>query len=115
MTAKDPRTTPTGIKAPHGAQTFEIAWADGATHRLPHRILRGYCPCATCQGHGGGVRFQDVGSPELRNVQQVGNYALEIEWGDTHATGIYPYPYLRKLGELHAVHGDAMPEALPEL
>src|SRR5690242_6986219 len=59
MAASDPRVTPTGVKAPHGARIFEISWADGATHRVPHRILRGYCPCAGCQGHGGITRFID--------------------------------------------------------
>jgi DUF971 family protein len=115
MPATDPRSTPTGVKAPHGARIFEISWADGTTHRLPHRILRGYCPCAGCQGHGGTTRFIDAGDPELREVGQVGNYALELGWGDGHATGIYTFRYLRQLGELHAAHGDALPTHHPEL
>lgn len=113
--AADPRTTPTGVKAPHGARVFEITWADGRIHRIPHRILRGYCPCASCQGHGAGTRFVDSGDPELRELGQVGNYAIELTWGDGHATGIYPFPYLRRLGELHAEHGSALPERCPEL
>jgi DUF971 family protein len=115
MTPRESRTTPTGIKAPHGATVFQISWADGTVHHLPHRILRGYCPCAGCQGHGGGIRFHDAGAPDLLKLQQVGNYALELEWSDRHATGIYTFPYLRQLGELHAVHGDALPETLPEI
>ncbi len=111
----DPRTTPTGVRAPRGARIFEISWADGRTSRLPHRILRGYCPCASCQGHSGGVAFIEAGEPELGDVAQVGNYALELGWGDGHATGIYPFPYLRRLGDLHAQHGDALPEKFPEL
>ncbi|HEX7670459.1 MAG TPA: DUF971 domain-containing protein [Polyangiaceae bacterium] len=110
-----PQTTPTGVKAPHGAHTFEISWADGRTHKIPHRILRGYCPCASCQGHAAGTRFVEAGDPEVRELGQVGNYAIELTWGDGHATGIYPFPYLRRLGELHAVHGDALPDRYPEL
>ena len=115
VTAMDPRNVPTSVKAPHGSRTFEITWADGQIHRLPHRILRGYCPCAGCQGHGGGIRFVDAGDPELRNIAQVGNYALEFGWGDSHTTGIYTFSYLRRLGDLHAIHGDALPEKVPAL
>jgi DUF971 family protein len=111
----DPRTTPTGVKAPHGAQTFEMTFADGRTLRISHRLLRGYCPCAGCQGHGGGVSFVDAGSPELREIHQVGNYALELVWGDAHSTGIYTYRFLRQLLELAAAHGDSLPEHHPAL
>lgn len=115
MTSTD-RTRPTGVRAPHGADVFEIEWADGAVSRLPHRILRGYCPCAGCQGHGGGIHFQEPASSlELRDVGQVGNYALALTWGDGHSTGIYTFTYLRRLGDLVAAHGDALPEAHPEL
>lgn len=104
-----------GVKAPHGARVMELAWSDGRASRLPHRILRGYCPCASCQGHSGAIRFTDSGDPELRTVGQVGNYALELGWGDGHATGIYTYTFLRRLAELYDTHGDALPERLPEL
>ncbi len=113
--AVDPRNVPTSVKAPHGARVFEISWADQKHCRLPHRILRGYCPCAGCQGHGGGIHFVDAGDPELRNIAQVGNYALEFGWGDGHATGIYTFTYLRKLCDLYAQHGDALPEKVPDL
>ena len=115
MPATDPRTSPMGVRAPHGARVFEITWADGQTLPVPHRVLRGYCPCAGCQGHASGIRFQEAGDPELREISQVGNYALELGWGDGHATGIYTFRYLRRLGELVKEHGAALPEALPEL
>jgi DUF971 family protein len=111
----DPRTTPTGVKAPHGAKVFEMTFADGQTLRISHRLLRGYCPCAGCQGHGGGISFVEAGSPELREIKQVGNYALELGWGDAHATGIYTYRYLRQLFDLAAAPGEALPERHPEL
>lgn len=111
----DPKLTPTSVKAPHGARVFEISWADQRTFRLPHRVLRGYCPCAGCQGHGGSTRFIDAGEPELRDIAQVGNYAFEFGWGDGHSTGIYTFSFLRRLCELHAEHGDALPEKVPDL
>lgn len=95
----DPKTTPRLVKAPHGAQEMSITWADGATTVLPHRILRGYCPCAHCQGHGGTIRFVEGGNTELRELEQVGNYALQLTWGDLHASGIYTFRYLRHLAD----------------
>src|SRR5262249_51476445 len=115
MPSSQANLTLTGVKAPHGARPVEALWGDGRTFRLPHRILRGYCPCPGCQGHSGGIRFVNAGDPELRTINQVGNYALELGWGDGHATGIYTYAFLRRLSDLYAAHGDALPEKLPQL
>jgi DUF971 family protein len=107
MQEPDPRTHPTRVKAPRNARTLEIAWADGHQGIYPHEILRGYCPCAGCQGHSGTIRFvpggelearfKPGGDLELRQIEQVGNYALRFEWGDGHSTGIYTFRYLRSL------------------
>ena len=71
----DPKFVPTGVKAPHGARVMEITWADGEKTTLPHEILRGYCPCAHCQGHGGTLQFVPGGNLEVREIEQVGEYA----------------------------------------
>ena len=34
---------------------------------------------------------------ELRGWEFVGGYALQPQWADGHRTGIYSYPYLRRL------------------
>lgn len=103
----DPRIVPTEVKAPRNARSLEIVWADGHTGIYPHEILRGYCPCATCQGHSGTIRFipggeleprfKSGGDLDLRKISQIGNYALSFEWGDAHSTGIYTFRYLRSL------------------
>jgi DUF971 family protein len=103
----DPRTHPLRVKAPRNARSLEISWADGHIGIYPHEILRGYCPCAGCQGHSGTIRFipggelearfKPGGDLELRAIEQVGNYALQFEWGDGHGTGIYTFKYLRSL------------------
>ncbi len=91
---------PTGIRAPHGARIFEISWQGGITHKIPHVILRGFCPCAGCQGHSGEINFQSDKNLELRNIKPVGNYALSLGWGDHHDSGIYSFEYLHQLGLL---------------
>ncbi|MCC6217198.1 MAG: DUF971 domain-containing protein [Polyangiaceae bacterium] len=106
---------PRAVRAPHGARTFVVEWADGLRSELPHRVLRGFCPCAGCQGHGGGIRFIPGGDEELSGVEAVGTYALGLAWADGHASGIYTFVYLRRLAALLAEHGEAGVIALGEL
>lgn len=108
MSTPDPKTTlPTTVRAPMGAAVLEIDWADGHTSVLPNAILRGYCPCAGCQGHSGEIRFIPGQNAEIAALEEVGAYALQFTWGDGHGSGIYSFRYLRRLGELSAAEGDA--------
>ena len=98
--AADARHLPTKVKAPHGSKQFEIVWGDGVVSRIPHQVLRGYCPCAQCQGHHGVTRYVADGNLELREIARIGSYALGLTWADGHSAGIYTFTYLRKLGDL---------------
>ena len=91
---------PVRVRAPKGARVFEIHWADGLVGKIPHDILRGYCPCAGCQGHSGTIKYVAGGDQELESIDPVGNYALQLVWGDTHGSGLYSFRYLRALTEL---------------
>jgi DUF971 family protein len=96
---KDPRFRPVAIRSPRGARVTEIDWADGHKSVYPHAILRGYCPCAGCQGHSGDIQFQETtnNQQELDEIETVGGYALALHWFDGHASGIYAFKYLRSL------------------
>ncbi len=111
----DPRFEAERVKAPHGAVVFEIYWRDGTVHQIPHRILRGYCPCATCQGHGAGLRFIASDKLKIKELAPVGNYALQFTFEDGHTGGIYSFRHLRRLGELYLECGDTLPEQRPEI
>ena len=82
------------IKA-HGA--VRITWDDGHVGEYKQEYLRGYCPCALCQGHGSQLRFIPVPGAILEGICGVGNYAIELRWQDGHSTGIYSFDYLRSL------------------
>jgi DUF971 family protein len=112
------RYVPKAVKAPHSATVLEVTWGDGHRCSYPHRILRGYCPCAGCQGHSGTIKFVAGHSGqglEIREIEQVGNYALGFTWGDAHASGIYTFVYLRRLCDLLETHGAEGLEQLGEL
>jgi DUF971 family protein len=34
---------------------------------------------------------------KILNVEQVGHYAIKIDWSDGHNTGIYSFEHLRKI------------------
>lgn len=108
MSTPDPKTTtPTMVRAPMGATELEVDWADGHTSVLPNAFLRGYCPCAGCQGHSGEIRFIPGQNAEITAIEEVGSYALQFTWGDGHGSGLYTFRYLRRLGELSAAEGGA--------
>ena len=84
-----------------------LVLADGFEAFLPLPMLRRACPCAACQGEpdamGRVVRPRvehGAGAFEVRGIQPVGAYALQLSWADGHASGIYSFDYLRKLATL---------------
>lgn len=108
--------TPVEVRAPEGALLLEIVWDDGKTSAYSHRVLRGFCPCAQCQGHEGPIRWvrevealpQDA--LELSDVREVGAYALGLTFGDGHSTGIYSFRFLEELAPLAGQSLESMRE-----
>jgi ATP-binding protein involved in chromosome partitioning len=82
----------------HG--TVRIRWSDGVSTEYDMVGLRGWCPCAGCQGHEGKRNFIPVTEAQLVGVEGVGRYAVRLIWADGHETGMYPYDYLRELAEV---------------
>lgn len=74
-----------------------VTWDDGHVGDYPREYLRGYCPCALCQGHGGEIKFIAALNAQLAEISAVGNYAIQFGWEDGHNTGIYTFDYLRSL------------------
>jgi len=91
---------PTRI-AQRGPRALEIVWSDGLESVYAVRDLRLACACAHCVDEWTGEgRLDPASVPEdvhpLR-IDPVGRYAIQIEWSDGHATGIYPFRRLREL------------------
>jgi DUF971 family protein len=104
-------TVLTEVRRQPEARHLRLTWSDGYSAELPYDYLRGWCPCAGCQGHGNlKIRFQAPARPvEPRAIEQVGNYAIAIAWTDGHGTGIYRYDYLRRLAPLP---GEEVPDEI---
>jgi DUF971 family protein len=93
------RVLPTEIERRSETRTVRILWSDGHEAEYGYDYLRGYCPCAGCQGHGAHkVEFQPPESPvEPLTIRPVGNYAISFHWSDAHSTGIYRFDFLRNI------------------
>jgi DUF971 family protein len=85
-----------------------LSFEDGEELYLGLPMLRRACPCAACQGEpdalGRVLRPVVELGPlafDLVKLDPVGGYALQIGWGDGHATGLYSFDYLRRLAAIH--------------
>lgn len=77
---------------------LRLTWSDGHSGLLSYHDVRGWCPCAGCQGHTAALSFHaPLREAEPAEIAPVGNYAISIRWSDGHATGIYRFDYLRDL------------------
>ena len=113
MDPTTPQTTPTRLDLKRD-EKLEIDWADGRACVYPLAYLRQLCPCAQCKIVREGQK--SAGEPkETRRTsltilpgnyaaplsavgaELVGNYAIRIEWSDSHGSGIYSFRYLRDI------------------
>jgi DUF971 family protein len=95
---------PTEIRRDPEARVLRIRWQDGDSSEIAYDTLRGYCPCAGCQGHMvSEVRFFPPERPVTpEGIEPVGRYAISIRWSDGHTTGIYRFDFLSSLAETGA-------------
>jgi ATP-binding protein involved in chromosome partitioning len=78
---------------------LRIRWSDGKDTDYALEGLRGWCPCAQCQGHSGQISFVAGADATLTGFEGVGRYAVRFLWGDGHATGMYSYAWLREIAD----------------
>ena len=91
---------PVEIKLHQTSRVLEIAFADGATFRLPCEFLRVYSPSAEVRGHGPGQEVLQTGKKdvEISRIEPVGQYAVQLYFSDGHDTGIYSWDLLYDYG-----------------
>ena len=92
-------TTPRVITRSDPSQV-RIEWSDGHETVYSAQQLRAMCPCARCVDEMSGVRTHDPASVPTdltqKDLVMVGNYAISLQFSDTHNTGIFPFAMLRK-------------------
>ncbi len=89
---------PVEIRNHRDGRWLEIAWSDGVTAVVPHRLLREACRCAHCLAvvRAGKTLHAEAGIC-LDVVEPYGPNALRLSFDDGHSRGLYPFAYLREL------------------
>lgn len=86
-------------------QGVDVVWADGHASHYDFSYLRDHCPCALCNDERA-KKTEDPSSALLpiykpkvtaRGAAPVGNYAVQIEFSDSHSTGIFSFEHLREI------------------
>ncbi len=99
--AASEQPVPTEIKLHQASHKMEISFGDGRRFELSYEFLRVYSPSAEVRGHGPGQEVLQVGKKnvEIKAIEPVGTYAVQLVFSDGHDTGIYSWEYLYSLGE----------------
>jgi DUF971 family protein len=83
-----------------------INWPDGREDFLPMELLRAWSPSAENMGepdifgniHGADPRTEFPGVT-VDDYAIVGNYAIRFSFSDGHRTGLFTFPYLKRIGD----------------
>jgi DUF971 family protein len=62
-------------------QVLNVKWKDGTSSEI-------------------GWRLKLAPNYNLEGVEYIGNYAVQLRWGDGHSYGLYTWNYLRELAGL---------------
>ena len=104
---QDVRKKPISIKVHVSTgEGVEITWADMHTSAYTFPYLRDHCPCALCNderekkskaGPVSAVLPMYKPRATAKSANAVGNYAIQIQFSDSHATGIFSFEHLREI------------------
>lgn len=92
---------PVEVRLSPDGRTLTVGWADGRRDALSAELLRVESPSAEVQGHSADQKTIVAGKRNvaIRDVQEVGSYAVRLVFDDGHDTGIYTWRGLRDFGE----------------
>ena len=93
-------TAPEKIKIKDSRYLY-IKWDDGSETMLQLANLRKSCPCANCIAERLNrpetyIPLMSSAQLTLKDIKQVGTYAIQFTWQDGHNTGIYTYDKLKE-------------------
>ncbi len=100
MAASKDTPLPTEIKLHQVSRLLEISFDDGKIFHLPCEFLRVHSPSAEVRGHGKGQETLQFGKKnvEIKAIEPVGNYAVQLSFSDGHNTGLYSWDILYDYG-----------------
>jgi DUF971 family protein len=91
---------PLELRLADAGRLLKITFDDGSAYEIAAELLRVESPSAEVKGHGPGQEQLVFGKRlvALTGVEPVGSYAVRLVFSDGHASGIFTWSYLAKLG-----------------
>jgi len=91
---------PTEIKLHQKSRILDVSFSDGRTFQFSCEFLRVHSPSAEVSGHGPGQEVLQTGKKliNIRKIEPVGNYAIQLDFTDGHNTGLYSWDLLYNYG-----------------
>lgn len=91
---------PEELRLSPGGGALTVTFDTGEAVTLDAEYLRVESPSAEVKGHGPGQEQLVWGKRRvtIARLEPVGTYAVRVVFDDGHATGLYTWPYLLKLG-----------------
>ncbi len=92
---------PAELRVSPDRATLTVRFDDGSAFALSAPLLRAMTPSAQDRGHGGPsfAPVPGVGAGAvLESVEPVGRYAVRLGFSDGHASGLYTWERLHRIG-----------------
>lgn len=91
---------PTEIKLHQKSKILDITFSDGKKFQFSCEFLRVHSPSAEVSGHGPGQEVLQTGKKmiNIRKIEPIGNYAIQLHFTDGHNTGLYSWDLLYNYG-----------------
>lgn len=95
--------TPTNIVVHARSRELVVDFSDGASFHYSFEFLRVNSPSAEVQGHSPDQAVLQYGKQNvtITDIEPVGHYAIQPTFSDGHASGIYSWDYLYRIGRDH--------------
>ncbi len=91
---------PKEIKFHKKSKMLDISFSDGKCFQFSCEFLRVHSPSAEVRGHSPEQAVLQVGKKNvnIKQIEPVGNYAIQLNFSDSHNTGIYSWDLLYNYG-----------------
>ena len=91
---------PSELRVSRDRKLLTVSFPDEEPMQFSAEMLRVLSPSAEVQGHSPEQRVTVAGKRNvaISQIEPIGNYAVRIVFDDGHATGLYSWSYLARLG-----------------
>ena len=92
--------TLTELRLERARRVLVCEFSDGQAFELDCEYLRTHSPSAEVRGHGLSEPklLTGKGNVNIEAIEPIGSYAVALRFDDGHATGIYAWDFLYRLG-----------------